>query len=111
MATSAPSVSLTISSSAARALNQAAEPGGDVLRLEIDGAFKHDLFFGPPQDDDVKVSSGGVTLHVARDSAARANGLSIDYVASGSGMAFRIDNPNEPPRVRSLSAKELKAMM
>ncbi len=111
MATSAPSVSLTISSTAARALSEAAEPGADVLRLEIDGAFKHDLFFGPPQEDDVKVTSGGVTLHVARDSAARANGLSIDYVTSGSGMAFRIENPNEPPRVRSLSAKELKAMM
>lgn len=111
MATSAPSVSLTISGTAASALKEAAEPGADVLRLEIDGAFKHDLFFGPPQDDDVAVTSNGVTVHVAHDSAARANGLSIDYVSSGSGMAFRIDNPNEPPRVRSLSAKELKAMM
>jgi monothiol glutaredoxin len=111
MATSAPSFTLTISNTAARALKEAAEPGGDVLRLEIDGAFKHDLFFGAPQDDDLQVASNGVTLHVARDSAARANGLSIDYVASASGMGFRIENPNEPPRVRGISPKELKSMM
>ncbi|MGH7434780.1 MAG: rhodanese-like domain-containing protein [Polyangiaceae bacterium] len=108
---SAPTMTLTISDSAAHALKNAAEPGADVLRLEIDGSFKHDLFFGPPQDGDVEIASNGVTLHVAHDSAARANGLSIDYVASGSGMAFRIENPNEPPRVRGISPKELKSMM
>jgi monothiol glutaredoxin len=57
------------------------------------------------------VASNGVTLFVARDSVARAQGITIDYVPSGAGMAFRIDNPNEPPRVKGLSPKELKSMM
>ena len=101
----------TISETAARALTEAAEPGPDVIRLEIDAGFKHDLFFGPREDGDVEVASNGVTVFVARDSAPRANGLAIDYVPSGSGMAFRIENPNEPPRVRGIGPKDLKAMM
>jgi monothiol glutaredoxin len=102
---------VTVSATAAKALNDAAEPGGDVLRLEIDAGFKCDLFFGPRQEADVQVASNGVTLFVARDSVARAQGITIDYVPSGAGMAFRIDNPNEPPRVKGLSPKELKSMM
>jgi monothiol glutaredoxin len=112
MPTSHAPVSLTLSDSAARALKAASEPGGaDVLRLEVDPTFKYDLFFGPKQEGDVEVVSNGVVVFVAGDSAPRARGISIDYVSSGSGMAFRIENPNEPPRVKSLSAKELKRMM
>ncbi len=103
--------SISISLAAAKALVDAAEPGTDVLRLEVDPACKHDLFFGPREEGDVEVRSNGVTLYVPRDSAPRARGIAIDYVKSGAGMAFRFDNPNEPPRVRGISPKELKAMM
>jgi monothiol glutaredoxin len=45
-----------------------------------------------------------------RQSATRADGISIDFLESGAG-GFKIDNPNEPPRVRVLSVKELKAAL
>jgi monothiol glutaredoxin len=102
---------LTVSDAAAQALKNAAEPGNDVLRLEVDASFKHDLFFGPRQDEDVEVTSNGVVLFVTRDSVERARGIRIDYVPTQGSMAFRIDNPNEPPRVKEVSPKDLKAMM
>jgi monothiol glutaredoxin len=111
MSSSRSDVTVSISAAAAKALTDAAEPGSDVLRLEVDAAFKYDLFFGPKQEGDLEVTSNGVTLFVAAASAPRAKGIAIDYVASSGGMAFRIDNPNEPPRVKGLSPKELKAMM
>ncbi len=107
----ASSLEVTISPAAAKALTEAAEAGGDVLRLEVDAAFKYDLFFGPKQEGDVEVSSNGVALFVARDSVPRARGSTIDYLATPGGMAFRIANPNEPPRVKGLGPRELKAMM
>jgi monothiol glutaredoxin len=111
MPASPTTLSLTVSPAAAKALAEAAEPEPDVLRLEVDPAFKHDLFFGPREEGDVEVRTGTVTLYVARESAARANGIAIDYVKRAGGMAFRIDNPNEPPRVRGISPRELKALM
>jgi monothiol glutaredoxin len=37
--------------------------------------------------------------------------MSIDFVDGPKGTAFKIDNPNEPPRVKPIGAKELKAML
>lgn len=104
-------VTVTVSPAAAKAFKDAAEPGSDVLRLEVDASFKYDLFFGPREDGDIEVASNGIVLHVAGASAGRAHGITIDYVMSGSGMAFRIENPNEPPRVKGISPKELQALM
>ncbi len=104
-------IPLTISEAAAKALRDAAEPGADVLRLEIDAGFKYDLFFGPRQEGDVEVLSNGIALSLAGECVPRARGIAIDYVPTRGGMAFRIENPNEPPRVRGVSAKELKTMM
>ena len=40
----------------------------------------------------------------------RANGVSIDFV-DGPGGGFKIENPNEPPRVKGLAPAEAKAMV
>jgi monothiol glutaredoxin len=45
---------------------------------------------------------------VDRLSAARADGVCIDYVETPQGPAFKLDNPNEPPKVQPLSVDELK---
>jgi monothiol glutaredoxin len=103
---------VTITPAAAEAFGGAlADAGTDVLRLVIDGSFNYDLHVGPKEEGDVAVPSGGLVLHVARESAARAEGLRIDFVDGPKGTAFKIDNPNEPPRVKPLGAKELKAML
>lgn len=103
--------SITIHPDAAKAILAADEGEGDKLRLEIDGDFHYDLFFGPKSNGDFEVISNGVTLLIDRASAARADGLSITWVESSEGGAFKIENPNEPPRVKPLSAEMLKGML
>ena len=103
---------VTITPSAATAFKEAAaEAGGDVLRLGIDAEYTCDLHFGPKGAGDIPVTSNDVLLHIDRTAAKRADGIRIDLVEGPNGKAFKIDNPNEPPRVKPLTAKALKAML
>ena len=111
---SAPEAPPTITMTpAAIAAFQAAsgDAGDDVLRLEVSPQFQHDLFFGPRQDDDIEVAAGGLTIRLDRKSARRADGLSIDFIDGPNGAGFKLENPNEPPKVRQITAVELKAML
>ncbi len=93
-----------------RAASREAE--GAVLRMEVGNGFEHDLFFGDAAPGDVVVTIGdGVAMHLDPASARRADGATIDYVTGARGAGFSIDNPNEPARVRSLTAPQLRAMM
>ncbi len=102
---------LKLSAAAAKSLGEAAsEPGEDKLRMEISGQFQHELFFGPKKAGDLEVTASGVTFLMDAASARRADGVSIDFVETPDGGAFKIENPNEPPRVKPMSPKELKAL-
>ncbi len=101
---------VTVTAAAAKALQNAIK-GDERVRLEIDGRFNHDLTIGPRQPTDFEVESNGFVVLVSRTSAARADGLTIDFVSTSDGPAFKIDNPNEPPRVKQISVKELKSLM
>ena len=103
---------IRLSDSARRALQEAAvDAGGDPLRIQINDRFEYDLFFGSRAEDDLDVDCGGITILLDPTSVQRADGLSIDFVSGPDGAGFTIENPNEPPRVRQISATELKAMM
>jgi monothiol glutaredoxin len=103
---------ITVSAPAAEAFKGAiSEAEGEVLRLEIDPEFNCDLHVAPKADGDIEVRSAGIALYVGRGSASRADGIAIDFVKGAGGMAFKIDNPNEPPRVKPIQAKALKAML
>jgi len=110
---------VSLSSSAARALGEALaeaksqEPGSEhYIRVEIDGDFQHGLSISgkQPRDIEVALGTGGASLVVLfdRSSARRAEGLSIDYVQGPEGPAFKLENPNEPPRVKSIDVRSLK---
>jgi monothiol glutaredoxin len=102
---------ITVTVAAANAFAAAlADAGGDPLHLQIDAEFRHDLFFGPREPNDLEVQANGLTVLVPRASARLANGVVIDFV-EGKQSGFKITNPNEPARVRSLSAKELQALL
>jgi monothiol glutaredoxin len=111
----APAIKMTAEAVAALKKAQAddATGGGEpgVLRVEIDPQFSVDLFFGDKADGDFIVDASGIALHIDKDSATRADGLSIAYVQGPSGGAFRIDNPNEPARVKSLTVGEVKKLL
>jgi monothiol glutaredoxin len=113
----APAVRVT--SAASQAIREAgaeevpAEGGAKAaaLRLEVSAKFDYELYFDAPKANDYVVSSGGVEVLVDPKSAARADGITIDFVKTAQGAGFKIENPNEPARVQSLSVAELKAMM
>ena len=110
VAASAPSVpAIKVTEAAAEAIRAASkEAGGDPLRVEIGPRFEVDLYFDAKTDADFAIETSGVTLVVARDVAPRAHGIAIDYVHKA---GFRIDNPNAPPRVKSMDARELQALL
>jgi monothiol glutaredoxin len=93
---------------AVKAIMAADEGGDDVLRLEIGPQYQYDLYFGPKKAGDIEVVANGLTVCFDAASAKKADGLRISWVETSDGGAFRIDNPNEPARVKSLTAPELK---
>ncbi len=102
---------ITISEAAVKALEAAlADSDGDPLHLKIDAQFQYELLFGACDPGDIEVRTSGLTLLLDRTSARRANGMSIDFI-DGAGGGLKINNPNAPPKVRQLSAPELKAML
>ncbi len=103
-----PPPQITISEAAAAALKGALQSDQEFVRLEIDGRYNHGLSVGPRGGGDVAVEASGVTILVDRMSAKRAEGVSIDFVDTPEGKAFKIDNPNEPPKVKPLSVQALK---
>jgi monothiol glutaredoxin len=109
---------IVVSAGAARALQEALaeassqEPeASHHIRVEIDADFQHALSVSGKKPRDLEVAVGGLTLLLDRASARRAAGLSIDYVEGADGPAFKLENPNEPPRVKSVSVKELREKM
>lgn len=99
---------VTLDAGAVKAIKSADDGSGDVLRLEIGAQFQYDLYFGPKKPGDVLVESNGVTVAFDKGSAKKADGLTVSWVETPDGGAFRIDNPNEPARVKSVDATEVK---
>jgi monothiol glutaredoxin len=111
VAVSEPAPAITVSDAAARAFETfLADSGGDSLRLKIGPQFEYELLLGPREPGDIEARARGLTLLLDRGSARRATGVSIDFIEGPSG-GFKIRSPNEPPKVRQLSAPELKAML
>ena len=109
---------VTLSPAAAQALGEALadaksqEPAAEhYIRVEIDGDYQHGLSIGAKQPRDIEVALAGISVLFDRSSARRAEGLSIDYVPGPQGPAFKLDNPNEPPKVKSIDVRGLKERM
>src|SRR5439155_539745 len=82
----------------------AAVTDGGLVRFEVDARFNYGLSFDQPQPTDLRVQAGSIELVIDRGSARRADATVIDFVDRPGGGGFRIDNPNEPPRVKPISA-------
>ena len=105
---------VTVTPRAAAELGAAlAESGGsgDVIHLTIPMSWDHQLDLGPREAGHVTVESNGVTVQLDPQSAQRAGGVMIDFVEGPGGGGFKIENPNRPPAVRQIAAKDLKAMI
>jgi monothiol glutaredoxin len=106
---SAPKLSATPSARAA--LQEALQDApGLAVRLVVDAQFRPALDLDQQKDGDFVVDVEGMRFLIDRGSALRADGVSIDFVG-GAQAGFRIENPNEPPRVKQLSPSELKVRL
>lgn len=101
---------VTLTAAAIQAIRAAAEGEGDTLRIEISPRFEYALSIDAPQSGDLQVTSGGMTVLLDRPSAARADGMTIDFLEQGGG-GFKIQNPNEPAKVKQITVQELKALL
>ena len=104
---------LTVTARAAAELSAALKDGspGDVIHLTITAGWEHQLDLGPKEAAHVTVESGGVTVQLDRASAARATGVTVDFVEDGGGAGFKIDNPSRPAMVRQIPPKELDVLL
>ena len=101
---------VSISSEAEAAFRSFAEDSKELrVRLQISPQFQYELDFDEERSGDIVVSAGTMTLLFDRASARRADGLLIDFVEGPQGGGFRMENPNEPPRVRFVNPEELRA--
>jgi monothiol glutaredoxin len=109
---------VAVSAAAVDALSEAVadaasqEPGSEPhIRVEVSEDYQHALSISAKQARDIEVPAGKITLLFDRASARRAEGLAIDYVQGPEGPAFKLENPNEPPRVKAIDVKALKERM
>jgi len=99
---------LSLSDRARAELSGALESAEECIRLDVSPKFEHDLAVGVPDPRDVIVDLGGLRISMPPGSVRRADGIHIDVIDTPEGPAFKIENPNEPARVKRLTAVELK---
>jgi monothiol glutaredoxin len=102
--------SVKLSEAAKQAILSAAQgEGGDapVLRIEISPQWEYALSIDEAGEGDVVAEVSGLKIAFDRQSALKADGLSIDYLAEQGG-GFKLENPNEPAKVQQITVHELK---
>jgi monothiol glutaredoxin len=102
---------VTVTAAARTELSAAIESKEETIRIDVSPTFEHDLAVGVPDPSDVVLELEGLRVSLPRNALRRADGIVVDLVATPEGPAFKIDNPNEPARVKKMSPKELKARL
>jgi len=104
---------VTVTARAATELKAALADGtpGDVIHLTITPTWEHQLDIGAKEPTHITIEQNGITLQIDRASAARAQGVQVDFVEDATGAGFKIDNPNRPAAVREIGPKELKQLL
>lgn len=92
--------------SALRRIAAATDSG--TVRLRISSHFRHSLDFDRQRPRDIVLRKDVFFFVLDPISASRADGITIDFVDDGEEGAFKIDNPKQPPRLRSIAPPELK---
>jgi monothiol glutaredoxin len=102
---------ITVTDAAVKMLREALDGEDAAIKVSISPRYHHDLSIEDAAQGDVVVERGGLRFAFDRMSAARAKGMSIDFVDAGQGSGFKIDNPNAPPSVKQMAVAELKAKL
>lgn len=103
-----PEPSLTVTPAARGAFGRFWDQDGEpVVRLTVGSDFEPLLDLDEERAGDVVVRDDGLTVVMARSTARRVDGVSIDFVEKDGQVGFKVDNPNRPPAVASLAVAEL----
>jgi monothiol glutaredoxin len=102
--------SITVTDAMKQAIVGAGTGPGEYARFIVSPRFQYQLGIDRQKPGDFIVESNGVQILVDRGSAARADGVTLDF-EGGSGGGVLIDNPNEPAQVRQLDVRSLAAML
>jgi monothiol glutaredoxin len=102
---------ITITPAAVAMLRDALANAGDgyALQVEIDARYNAKLQLAPVDANAIAVEADGLRAQFDIASARRAQGMSIDWVDDERGRGLVIENPNAPPKVKSLTATEANA--
>lgn len=103
--------SIAITEAAQQAISAAAEGESGGLRIEVSPQYEYALSIDEAKPTDVTVKIGALSVLLDRASVSRADGLRIDYSDGESGGGFKIENPNEPPKVRQIDVRQLKSLL
>ena len=102
---------IAVSQVAAAKLVCSLEHPTDVVRLTISSDFCHELGISEVRPGDTELKVGEVTLVVDPSTAARADGVAIDWIQLAEGGGFRIDNPNRHCELHGLKVDDLVQLM
>lgn len=96
---------ITITDSALEAFRHALEdaPEGEFIRLKMSATLTPELSFGPRESSDVAIEQGSVLLLIDAMSAARCDGVTVDFKAGAMGSGFEIG--------KAMTVQELKSKM
>ena len=100
---------LHISPAAAEAIARAMADSapGIGLHLAVDPRFAAQFQLKPVSGQEIVAEVNGIRIHLDLASAARANGVSIDWIEDVRGAGLAITNPNAPAPVKALSVQQL----
>jgi monothiol glutaredoxin len=103
---------ISITDEAAQILRHAMlEQEDQHLHIAIDARFRNSLSLGPKEGDELEVEANGITMLIDRDSAARADGITLHVLETEQGPQLALSNPLAPTGVKQMSVQELKRLL
>jgi len=101
---------ITITPAAAEMLKQAIANAGEgyALQVEVDKGFNARLQLAPVDASAIASESAGIRAQFDLVSAQRARGMTIDWADDARGKGLVIDNPNAPPKVKTLTPADVR---
>lgn len=101
--------SIVISDAAAAAIKGALPADGSaVVHLSLDAAGRAQFALKPRAGHEIIGHANGIDIHLDRASAARADGLVIDWVETPRGAGLSVRRRDEPQPVAPLDVEALK---
>ena len=101
---------ITITDAAADMLKSALANAGEgyALQVEVDKGYNARLQLAPVDEAAIASESAGIRVQFDLVSAQRARGMTIDWADDARGKGLVIDNPNAPPKVKTLTPTQVR---